>query len=215
MLFIQGPCGPLQTVEHFPVHREHPITAILCHPHPLFGGTMENKVVSALTRACDALGVAYVKFNYRGVGESAGVYGEMEGEVQDCRAIIDWVLTRRPHDKLWLMGFSFGSYIAARNVGGLPQVTQLVTVAPSVEHADFDALPQIPCPWLIIQGDQDEIVPPQAVFDYAARRPEHPTLIKMTETSHFFHRKLVDLKMNLIHYLQATQLDKSQSSPQA
>jgi alpha/beta superfamily hydrolase len=161
---------------------------------------MDNKVISTLARACDALGVANVRFNYRGVGQSTGVYGEMEGEVADCRAVIDWVRTRRPDDQLWLMGFSFGSYIAIRNVEASPKVTQLVTVAPSVEHADFDILPPVPCPWLIIQGDEDEVVPPQSVFDFADRRSDHPTLIKMEGTSHFFHRKLVDLKNHLIDY---------------
>jgi alpha/beta superfamily hydrolase len=200
-LFIPGPAGQLQTIEHIPENRQHLITAILCHPHPLFGGTMENKVISALTRACDVLGVAYVKFNYRGVGESEGVYGEMEGEVQDCRAIIDWVHSRRPEDKLWLMGFSFGSYIAARNVSASPQITQLVTIAPSVEHANFEALPPMPCPWLIIQGEEDEVVPPAAVFAYAEHRAEHPTLVKMPGTSHFFHRKLVELKIILVAHL--------------
>lgn len=203
--YISGPQGPLQTLEQLPEDRQHPITAILCHPHPLHGGTMDNKVISALGRTCDALGVASVRFNYRGVGESAGAYGEIEGEVEDCRAIIDWVRARRPHDTLWLMGFSFGSYIAARNVAASEQVTQLVTVAPSVEHADFAALPTIDCPWLIIQGDADEIVPPASVYQYAETRAEHPTLIKMDETTHFFHRKLVDLKNILIEYLQKTQ----------
>jgi alpha/beta superfamily hydrolase len=170
---------------------------------------MENKVISALGRACDALGVAYVKFNYRGVGESQGAYGEMEGEVQDCQAVIDWVLSKRPQDKLWLMGFSFGSYIAARNVNASPHITQLVTVAPSVEHANFEVLPPMPCPWLIIQGDEDEVVPPASVFVFAEHRAEHPTLVKMTGASHFFHRKLIDLKTVLIDYLQKTQLDKT------
>lgn len=202
--YIAGPSGQLQTVEHLPPSRPHAITAILCHPHPLFGGTMDNKVISALVRTCDALGVASVRFNYRGVGQSAGAYGEMEGEIEDCKAMIDWVQERRPDDKLWLMGFSFGSYIAARNAGVSPQITQLVTVAPSVEHADFDALPPIHCPWLIVQGDQDEVVPPESVFAYAERREEQPTLVKMAETSHFFHRKLVDLKTVLIDYLQKT-----------
>lgn len=198
---IEGPAGPLQLVEQL---GQRPITAIICHPHPLFGGTMDNKVVSALARACEALEVTHVRFNYRGVGDSAGSYGEMEGEVDDCKAIIDWVAKRRPDDKLWLMGFSFGSYIAARNVSASAQITQLVTVAPSVEHADFNALPRIPCPWLIVQGEQDEIVPPASVYTFAQNRPEHPTLIKMPDTSHFFHRKLIDLKTTLIDYLQET-----------
>jgi len=166
---------------------------------------MDNKVISSLGRACEALGVASVRFNYRGVGESTGAYGEIEGEVADCRAVIDWVLERRPQDKLWLMGFSFGSYIAARNVEASPHVTQLVTVAPSVEHADFNSLPRIHCPWLIVMGEKDEVVPPESVFTFAEHRAEHPTLIKMPETSHFFHRKLVDLKTVLLDYLQSIQ----------
>lgn len=201
-ILIPGPAGPLQVAEDLPESRQTPITAILCHPHPLFGGTMDNKVVTTLAKVCELLGIACVRFNYRGVEQSGGAYGNLEGEVQDCQAIIDWVHSRRPQDKLWLMGFSFGSYIATRNAINNSQVTQLVTVAPSVEHADFDALPQVPCPWLIIMGDQDEVVPPQAVYDFAARRPEHPALIKMEETSHFFHRKLIDLRTLLVDYLQ-------------
>lgn len=212
--FINGPLGRLQTLETLPEGSHQGITAILCHPHPLFGGTMDNKVISALARACDALNIACVRFNYRGVGESAGVYGEMEGEVADCRAIIDWVLERRPHDQIWLMGFSFGSYIAARNVEASPHVTQLITVAPSVEHADFSVIPPISCPWLIIMGEEDEVVPPQSVFDFADNRPEHPTLVKMPQTSHFFHRKLVDLKTIVIDYLKP-ELDKLSQGKQA
>lgn len=205
--FIDGPTGQLEAIEHKPTTPSHPITAIICHPHPLYQGTMHNKVITTLARVCDMLNIHNIRFNYRGVGDSAGEYGEIEGEVDDCAAVVDWVKQHYPDHALWLMGFSFGSYIAARTAIA-HDAKQLVCVAPAVEHAHFMSLPDVPCPWLVVQGDADEVVPPKMVYDYVDSRPEDITLIKMPETSHFFHRKLIDLRDHLLTYLNATQLDK-------
>jgi len=205
--FINGPTGQLEAIEHKPDSTEHPITAIICHPHPLFEGTMHNKVVTTLARTCDALKIHSIRFNYRGVGESAGEYGEIEGEVDDCMAVIDWVTQHQPHNQLWLMGFSFGAYIAAR-AAIAAKSKQLVCIAPAVEHAHFMDLPEVHCPWLVVQGDKDEVVPPQMVYDFVEKRPENITLYKLSDTGHFFHGKLVDLKCKLVQYLQTSQLDK-------
>lgn len=167
--------------------------AIICHPHPLHEGTMHNKVVTVLSRSLRELGLATVRFNFRGVGESEGQYDNGRGEAEDVVGIAQWLETVCPGDQLWLAGFSFGCYVAARAAQELP-VQQLVTVAPAVENFDFRALKRPRCPWLVIQGDEDEIVSPQAVYDWAATVKQPFQLIRMPETGHFFHRRLMDLR---------------------
>ncbi len=199
-IFIPGPCGKLEAIIYNPEIPRTNITTIICHPNPLFQGTMHNKVVTTLSKVCETLKIHSIKFNYRGVGESDGTYGNIIGEVDDLLAVARWVQNQRPNDMLWLFGFSFGAYIAAKGATLLP-CQQLVSIAPAVGKAPFDALPPITCPWIIVQGEADEVIPPQEVFTYAERRPEQPTLLKMPETSHFFHHRLIELHDNLIDYL--------------
>lgn len=168
-------------------------TAIICHPHPLQGGTMHNKVVTMIERSLRELGLATVIFNFRGVGASAGSFDEGRGESDDVLAIAAWVQRERADDALWLAGFSFGSYVAARAAPQLP-VRQLISVAPPIGHWDFAALASPLCPWLVIQGEADEVVDPNGVYAWVAAQPEPPTLVRMPETSHFFHRRLMDLR---------------------
>src|SRR3990167_7077236 len=104
--------------------------------------------------------MAAVRFNYRGVGKSTGKYAEGLGETDDVLAVIDWIKKQYPHVSIVLAGFSFGGYVAARAASLYP-VSSLATVAPGVSHFDFTKLKPISCPWLVIQGEQDEIVPPE------------------------------------------------------
>lgn len=167
--------------------------AIVCHPHPLHEGTMHNKVVTMVARSLRELGLAVVRFNFRGVGESAGTYDGGRGESEDVEAIAHWLAQVRPGDHLWLAGFSFGAYVAARAAQRLP-VRQLISVGPAVENFDFAGLRRPDCPWLVIQGEEDEIVKPEAVFEWAASVKPPVQLIRMPETGHFFHRRLMDLR---------------------
>ncbi|HLB58357.1 MAG TPA: alpha/beta fold hydrolase [Gammaproteobacteria bacterium] len=168
-------------------------TAIICHPHPLFGGTMNNKVVTTLARAFQNLNINTIRFNFRGVGKSEGKFDQGVGETDDVIAIARWAKTHYLSDKLYLAGFSFGSYVAARAATQLP-VTHLLSIAPPVINFDFTALPPITCPWLIIQGEQDEIVSPEAVFDWVETLNPKPTLIRMPKATHFFHGQLMALR---------------------
>jgi len=168
-------------------------TAVICHPHPLHGGTMHNKVVTILERSLRELGLACVRFNFRGVGQSAGVHDEGRGEVEDLAAVVDWARRASPGDALWLAGFSFGSYVAlaaARRVGA----DALVSIAPPVGRWDFDSIELPDCPWLVVQGEEDEVVDPAAVFAWVESLSKQPHLVRMPETSHFFHRRLMDLR---------------------
>ncbi len=197
-LVLEGPAGPLEAFVDLPdddVPRL-PYTAIVCHPLSTEGGSLHNKVVTMLARSLRELGLATVRFNFRGVGESAGQFDHGDGEREDLRAVADWVRLHRPGDRLWLAGFSFGSYVSLSMAGEL-QPDAVISVAPPVAGRgwDFDAIETPPSGrWLVIQGEADEIVDPQSVFDWIDRLPDPPELVRMPDTSHFFHRKLMDLR---------------------
>jgi alpha/beta superfamily hydrolase len=193
-LTLQGPAGPLEAAVALPESGSARAgTIIVCHPHPLHGGSMRNKVVTMVARSVRELGLATVVFNFRGVGASAGEYDDGRGETEDLLAVAAWVQRVRQDDALWLAGFSFGSYVAARAAAQLP-VRQMISVAPPVGNWDFSALASPLCPWLVIQGEADEVVDPEAVYAWVAAQPEPPTLTRMPETGHFFHRHLMDLR---------------------
>ena len=191
---LRGPAGPIEAAVGVPVEGDARLgSAIICHPHPQHGGTMHNKVVTIIERALRESGLATVTFNFRGVGASAGSYGDGNGETEDLIAVASWAQQVRPDTALWLAGFSFGSYVALRAAAALP-VRQLISVAPPVGRWDFAALTPPPCPWLVIQGEQDEVVDAAAVYAFVAAQDPAPTLVRMPETGHFFHRRLMDLR---------------------
>jgi uncharacterized protein len=197
---IPGPSGALEAAVEQPGAVMGNTVAIICHPHPLQEGTMTNKVVTTLTRACQALGAVVIRFNFRGVGASAGVFDNAVGEQEDLKAVMAWARERYPDCLFWLAGFSFGSYVATR-VASQIHVEQLIAIAPPVNHFDFSSLPAITCPWLVVQGEADEIVPATEVFAWLATRPEAPHLIRMPGVGHFFHGKLIELREAIIDAL--------------
>ena len=193
-LMLAGQAGALEALVELPdADVERRGMVLICHPHPLHEGTMHNKVVTMIARSLRELGLAAVRFNFRGVGESQGTYDSGAGETEDALAIARWMMANRPGDHLWLAGFSFGSYVAARASQALP-ARQLISVGPAVENFDFASLKRPDCPWVVIQGEEDEVVSPQAVFDWAATVKPPVQLIRMPETGHFFHRRLMDLR---------------------
>ena len=193
-LLLPGPAGLLETVVEFPEPADARAgVAVICHPHPLQGGTMHNKVVTMIGRSLRELGLVTLRFNFRGVGESTGEYDEGRGETLDLLAVAEWACQGRPGDALWLAGFSFGSYVALLGARHLP-VKQMISVAPPVGRWDFSAAIAPPCPWLVIQGEDDDIVDPQAVYDWLDAMDDKPTLVRMPETGHFFHRRMMDLR---------------------
>ncbi|MBS0571096.1 MAG: alpha/beta fold hydrolase [Proteobacteria bacterium] len=193
-LTLSGPAGALEAAVDVPNAAEARAgVAIVCHPHPQHGGTMHNKVVTMLERALRESGLATVVFNFRGVGASQGSYDDGRGEADDLVAVAQWVQRTHPGDALWLAGFSFGSYVVARAASQLP-VKQLILVAPPVSRWDFAQLVAPACPRLVIQGEADEIVDPAAVYAWVAAQPDSPTLVRLPETGHFFHRRLMDLR---------------------
>lgn len=191
--FLAGPAGKLEVRSTWPSKAPKGV-AIICHPHPLYGGTMDNKVVTTLVKAMEELGLATVRFNFRGIGHSEGRYGNIIGEIEDLKAVKVWVNSVLVGTPIWLAGFSFGSYIAAAMADVSSDVSWLITVAPAVNHGDFTHLTHIQCPWLILQGDADEVVPYADVAAFATDPPVPVTFITIADASHFFHGKLLQLR---------------------
>ena len=193
------------TAHHFPEPAEaRPLVAVVCHPLPTEGGTMHNKVVTMVARALRELGATTVRFNFRGTGGSAGEFDDGRGEREDLRTVVDWVQDARPGDRLWLAGFSFGAYVTlAAAADLLPDA--VISIAPPAAGRgwDFAAIPAPDVPWLVVQGDADEIIDPQAVYAWIDGLARKPQLVRMPDTSHFFHRKLVDLRGAIQHETKA------------
>jgi uncharacterized protein len=195
---LPGPAGMLEVAVDPPEGPAQPVVAIVCHPLPTEGGTMHNKVVTMAARALREVGVTTVRFNFRGTGASHGHFDEGRGESDDLRTVARWVREQRPDLQLWLAGFSFGAYVTIKCAAEL-QPGMLISIAPPAAGRswDFSTITVPDCPWLVIQGDADEIVDPQAVYDWLdslthVRQP--PELVRMPNTSHFFHHRLMDLR---------------------
>lgn len=176
--------------------------ALLCHPNPLHGGTMTNKVVSTMWRFARDTGYHVVRFNFRGVGQSTGMHDYAIGEVIDGLTVLQWIAEHSNAEKLWLGGFSFGGYVTARiaeqltlspHVWGLDfEIAKIALIAPSVVNNDTThlTLPTEKC--FVIYGDNDEIVNPTAINEFAKRMQIDYQI--MEDAGHFFHKRLGDLK---------------------
>ena len=195
---IPGPAGALQAVTAQPAQVAG--VGVICHPHPLHGGTLRNKVVHYLARTLNELDIATVRFNFRGVEKSAGEYDQGRGEQDDCRAVIDWARRWQPERPLWLAGFSFGAYVAL-GVAREAQPAQLITVAPPVSVFSFADIALPHTPWLLIQGLEDEVVPAQQVLDWARACRPQPEIVALDGVSHFFHGRLNLLRQTLLERL--------------
>ena len=195
-LVLAGPAGRIEAAFDAPDADvpARPLLAIVCHPLPTEGGSMHNKVVTMAARALREVGATTLRFNFRGVGQSEGRFDDGVGELDDLRAVAAWARANHPDKILWLAGFSFGAYVSLRLAVEL-RAAALVSIAPPVGRSwSFDDITIPTIPWLLIQGEADEIVDAGAVFDWVARLPTPPRLVKMPDTSHFFHRKLIDLR---------------------
>ena len=191
---IAGPVGPLSVAVDTTTDVPPCGLAVICHPHPLQGGTMDNKVVTTVARALTQRGWRVVRFNYRGVGGSGGSWDEGRGEVDDALAVI--AAHRVAGEPLVLGGFSFGGFIAASAAAKLPEgekAQRMVLIAPST--AKHDAPPVI-ADTLLIHGEADDIVPLSASMDWA--RPQALPVVVVPGAGHFFHGQLVLLK-SLVH----------------
>lgn len=202
---IAGPAGEIETLVELPA--DGPVDgaaparfAVVCHPHPLYGGTLDNKVVYTLARAFVELGVPSIRFNFRGVGGSAGRYDDGRGETEDALAVIAYGRDRWPGAAPWLAGFSFGGAIALR-AAAQSQPERLVAVAPGVTRIAMEGVGSPGCPWLVVQGDADDVIEPPAVLAWASRQTPPPVVRVLPGAGHFFHGRLHDLRATVLEFL--------------
>jgi alpha/beta superfamily hydrolase len=192
-LDLKGPAGNLEALlqEREGVHP--PVVALVCHPHPLYGGTMHNKVAHRLASTLFARGAAVLRFNFRGVGRSEGVHDRGRGELQDSLALLDWMRRRHPEAEAWAAGFSFGSWVASRLAASEPAVKRLLLVAPPVHTQTFEEMRTCAVPKLVIQGTADDVCKPENLARVFPGWAEPKRLELVEGASHFFDRRLAEL----------------------
>jgi len=190
---LAGPAGALEAM--LQEHRGGPpaFVAVVCHPHPLYGGTMHNKVVHRVAGALHELGASVLRFNFRGVGQSEGVHDQGIGELEDARAALHWTRDRYPHARRWLAGFSFGSWVAARLAAGEADVDELILIAPPVTRSGFQVLKSSAVPKLVVQGTADDVCPLEALEAQYPAWAEPKRLVTIEGAGHFFDRQLTPL----------------------
>jgi len=197
---IAGPAGRIECAIDRPAGAPRGL-AIACHPHPQFGGTLDNKVVQTIARACLDLGWACVRFNFRGVGASEGVWDEGRGEVDDALAVAAHWRGREEFAGLpyLLGGFSFGGYVAvetSHRLGAGDPPRRIVLIGPSTEK---QAVPSVPADTLVIHGESDDVVPLAATLAWA--RPQNLPVIVFPGVGHFFHGQIALLKKVIVREL--------------
>ena len=194
---LNGPAGRLEA-RYQPGKDKRAHAALLLHPHPQHGGTMNNKVVYTLFRAFARNGFAALRFNFRGVGKSQGAWGGSAGELADAAAALDWLQATNPEaESCWIGGFSFGAWIAMQLLARRPEIKGFIVAAPPVNLADFGTLARLPDSGLIVQRDQDQIVPPAGVKALAEKlqtqRDITVTYRVIEGADHFFVDRLEQL----------------------
>lgn len=199
-LFIDGPTGQLQAILESPAEASPIGSAVICHPHPQHGGTMHNKVAHTLARAFVRMGFAVLRFNFRGTEESDGVFDDGIGELDDALAAIHWMRERYPQGDFWLGGFSFGAAIAVK-AAVATEVDGLISVAPAISRFASGLETQPACPWLIVQGDQDELVDIEETLAWVDGLQPGPELLVVPGGEHFFHGRLVDLRAAVVEFV--------------
>ena len=200
---LEGPAGTLQAVLEYPREKDPAAVAVVCHPHPLYGGTLDNKVAFTLARAAVEAGAAALRFNFRGVGKSAGEFDHGRGEAADLEAVEKWLRGRWPELPVWRLGFSFGAAMALKRTAEVP-CSILVTVAPPASHfADYGFSADAPraAHWMLVQGDADEVVDPGAVLSWARGLDSPPEIEVVEGAGHFFHGRLTTLRERVVDFL--------------
>lgn len=192
---VNGPAGKLEAAANDPGENKRAGIAVIAHPHPLFGGTMDNKVIQTLAKTFFELNYVAVRFNFRGVGKSEGVFDEGVGETEDVLAVVDAARHEYGDLPLLLAGFSFGGFVQAK-VRQRIAAQRLILIAPAVSRFE---VPAVPADTLIIHGEFDDTVPFQAALDWA--RAQNLPIVMVPGGEHFFHGRLNQLKEIVLQYL--------------
>jgi hypothetical protein len=196
-VFLDGPAGRIECMIKHPsggqASEPPPAAAVVCHPHPLFGGTMHNKVVHAAAGALSRAGLPVLRFNFRGVGLSEGRHDTGHGEQDDVRAVLDYLAGRFPAAPILVAGYSFGAFAGLKAGSGADRVSAMIGIGLPVSLYDFDFLRQSLKPLSIIQGELDRFGPLADVMAFAATLPAGAKVIPVAGAGHGFDGRLEEV----------------------
>jgi len=204
-VIFNGPEGRLEGRYHHAKRPNSPV-ALLLHPHPQYGGTMNNKIVYALYQTFVRRGFSTLRFNFRGVGRSQGRFDNGQGELSDAASALDWMQTQNPNTTAcWIAGFSFGAWVGMQLMMRRPEIRGFISVAPPASMHDFSFLAPCPASGMILHGDKDEVVP-QASVDKLAQKLQKQKNIKIdyrviAGSDHFFQDHIDDVSKHVNDYL--------------
>ena len=204
-VIMNGPEGRLEG-RYMHGKLENAATALVLHPHPQYGGTMNNKVVYSIYQSFVARGFSTLRFNFRGVGRSQGIYDKGEGELSDAASALDWLQMYNPNASFcWVAGFSFGSWIGMQLLMRRPEITSFISVAPPANSYDFTFLAPCPSSGLMVLGDSDQIVTAESVSKLveklSAQRGIIIDNILIPGANHFFTGKIDEMMKVVDDYL--------------
>lgn len=199
--FLEGPVGKLEAVLWTPPGIRPKLAALVCHPHPLFGGTMHNKVVFQAAKALDSTGIAVLRFNFRGAGLSEGSHADGQGELDDVRAALSFLADEFPETPLLLVGFSFGSWVGLRVGCEDLRVEKLIAIGAPVDNSDFSYLRRCEKPKLFVHGSNDEFGGVEKLRELVGSLPGKNELVVVDGVDHFFAGKIEELGRAIKHWL--------------
>jgi alpha/beta superfamily hydrolase len=200
--FLQGPAGKLEAVLWTPPAVAPGMAALVCHPHPVFGGTMHNKVVFQAAKALDSLGIAVLRFNFRGAGLSDGIHDKGRGEIDDARAALEFLAAEFPGTPLLVAGFSFGCWVGLRAGCDDARVEKLIAMGTPVNNLDFSYLGKCAKPKLFVHGSNDQHGDVGKVRQLVASLPGENELVVVEQVDHFFTGKIEELGKTIREWLQ-------------
>ena len=210
--FLAGPAGRLEAILWSPSAGSPPIAAVVCHPHPLFGGTMHNKVVYQAAKSLDALGLPVLRFNFRGTGMSEGKHDLGVGEREDVRAALDFLASEFPNIPLLVAGFSFGCWVGLRVGCEDERVTSLIGLGAPVNNADFSYLARCGKPKLFVHGSNDIYGDPVKLNNLVASLPGENKIVVVEDTDHFFVGKLDQVDAAIANWMNERTSDRGKRS---
>ncbi|MEO3433690.1 alpha/beta hydrolase [Inquilinus sp. CAU 1745] len=204
-VIFNGPEGRLEGRYHHSKRPNAPV-ALLLHPHPQHGGTMNNKLVYTLFQAFTKRGFCALRFNFRGVGRSQGVFDRGEGELSDAASALDWLQATNPNAAgCWVGGFSFGAWIGMQLLMRRPEIDSFISLAPPANMFDFSFLAPCPSSGLVVAGDKDEVVPHESVQKLVNKLRQQKDIVidhrVIPGANHFFHHRMDELVGHIDDYL--------------
>ena len=211
-VIIPGPAGRLEG-RYYHSKRAHAPVALVLHPHPQHGGTMNNKITYTMYQAFQNMGFSTLRFNFRGVGRSQGEYDKGEGELADAAAALDWLQTYNPNaTELWITGFSFGAWVAMQLLMRRPETDRFLIVSPPANMYDFAFLAPCPCSGLIVHGAKDEIVPEESASKLVQKLRTQKGIVvdydPIEGAGHFYNDKTDLLAQKITSYVQGAFQEK-------